>query len=162
GADYILFGAGMTMRDAQALYFLKHLRASYPELIPQYEAHFRFKDDSEVYSGSYEGNYAYYKYLNDLFYRLCGKYRMPYCIKRYIPDDFRKDNYTISEKLFYYARRLELTGQQWKTVFLVAQYIQELKEPVRDKACRQELGKIRGITPKMQVYIESQLEIASN
>ncbi len=49
GADYLLFGAGMTMRDNQANWFLMKLKESYPEFVDKYlelyDAHWTEEDE---------------------------------------------------------------------------------------------------------------------
>jgi hypothetical protein len=37
GADFILFGGGMTLRDNQALWFMKRLNEEFPHLVEKYE-----------------------------------------------------------------------------------------------------------------------------
>ncbi|GAH98347.1 unnamed protein product [marine sediment metagenome] len=43
GADFILFGGGMTLRDNQASWFLKRLSEEFPQLVEKYEELYQSK-----------------------------------------------------------------------------------------------------------------------
>ncbi|MBI5417191.1 hypothetical protein HZA55_04510 [Candidatus Poribacteria bacterium] len=70
---------------------------------------------------------------------------MPYRIKRYIPNDFRKENYQIAEKLFNMAYDRQIKGLDFSNIFWAAQNIQNLKESITEVAKRNELKEIRNV-----------------
>ncbi len=158
GADYVLFGGGMTMRDMQALWFLRHLRDEYPELISKYEKLYGFIYDEEKYSGKYEPPTSYYLKPTKFFIEFSEKYGIVRRIKRFIPDDFRKYNYIVSEKLFSIAYERRIRGRFWEVFFWAAHGIQALKESIVNVASRKELTDISGVGPKIAAYIEKELE----
>lgn len=129
-ADYILFGGGMTLRNKQALWFLKQLKKQYPDLLPAYENLYQFKYHPEKYEGSYTPGASYKAEKNQLLFALCKKYELPFRIKRFIPKDFRHYNYLLSEKLFTKAYQEQMTDQGWDDLFWAAQAIQNLKEDI--------------------------------
>ncbi len=151
--DYILFGGAMTMRDNQALWYLKHLKPKFPELIRKYEELYRFKYDPKQYNGTYGADNSYNILINRKLLDLCKKYGLPFRIKRFIPGDFRKLNYLISENLLKHAFYLQATGQVWSDIQWAGMNIQNLKESVADIAGRNELKKIRNINSRIEKYI---------
>ena len=157
-ADYVIFGGGMTMRDIQALWFLKHLKEKYPKLIKKYEELYNFKYNADLYSGNYNGSNDYYINLNNIFIELCIKHQMPYRIKRFIPNDYRKINYIISEKLLNKSYVQQINDKSWTTFFWAGQNIQNLKEPIIDIIKRNQLTSIRGIGEKLANYIKEEVE----
>ncbi len=157
-ADYVLFGGGMTMRDMQALWFLKHLKRKYPELIPEYEKLYNFKYNESEYKGNYEPHFTYYQKPTELFIKYVKEYGIRWRIKRFIPGDYRKYNYIISEKLFEISYERQITGRHWDAYFWAAYNIQNLKESIIDIAERNELKKIRGVGNKISAYINKALE----
>lgn len=157
GADYILFGGGMSMRDTQALWFMKHLAERYPELVGAYEQLYGFRYDPSSYAGSYEPRGSYQLGVNGKLLSLCDKYDMPYRIKRYIPDDFRRESYMISEKLLNRSYLLQVTGKAWKRIFWAGMNIQNLGESLSDIAARGELRNIRNVDEEMEDFILREL-----
>lgn len=158
GADFIMFGSGMTLRDQQAGYFLKDLSVHHPELIKEYEKIYQFRYSPDFYGGQYAPSPDYQKKVNDVFFSSCEKYGMPFRMKRYIPADFRRDNYRIAEKLLDLSYSEQINGKAWSHYFWAGQNIQNLKESVRDIASRNELKKIRGIGPKLDEIILKELK----
>jgi DNA repair photolyase len=156
--DYILFGGAMTMRDNQALWFLKHLKQKYPELVRKYEELYLFEYNPEIYSGAYEANNSYNIIINKKLLDFCKKYDIPFRIKRFIPDDFRKLNYIIAEKLLNHAYFLQATGLEWSNIHWAGMNIQNLKESIAHIANRNELRKIRTVDSKIETYIMENLE----
>jgi hypothetical protein len=57
-------------------------------------------------------------------------YKLAYHIRRFIPSDFRKLNYQLSEYLFYESFTSQLEGKPWDKIFWAARDIQKLKIPV--------------------------------
>ncbi len=157
--DYILFGGAMTMRDNQALWYLNHLKQKYPELIRKYEELYQFQYNPEQYNGTYGADKSYNKIITGKLFDLCKKYDLSYRIKRFIPDDFRKLNYLISEKLLNHAYYLQMTGQIWSNIYWAGMNIQNLKESVADIAIRNELRKIRNVDSRIETYIMKNLNL---
>ncbi|NIM13925.1 MAG: radical SAM protein [Candidatus Aminicenantes bacterium] len=153
-ADYLLFG-GMTMRDMQAVWFMKHLQEKYPELVKKYEDlyQFRYNPESPIYEGSYAPKGSYAIKINKKVLALCEKYRIPYRIKRYLPGDYRKPNYMIAEELLNEAYRLQVTGKAWSNMYWAGMNIQNLKESIAAVAARNELRKIRNVTNEILPFI---------
>ena len=78
-------------------------------------------------------------------------------MKRFIPDDYRKTNYTIAEKLLNEAYERQMLGKYWNSLFWAGQSIQNLTESIEAIAERHELMTIRNIEgevkEKVQGYI---------
>ena len=157
GADYLLFGPGMTMRDNQALWFMKKLEESYPELVPNYEQIYGFSYKKDVYEGSYGPKKSYSKRVSRRVYKALERYDMPSRIKRFIPGDFRKKNYIIAEKLLNQAYGNQMLGKAWSNLHWAGMNIQNLKESILDVAERGELGKIRNVSGELEEYIKGEL-----
>lgn len=158
GADYILFGGGMTMREQQACYFLKKLKEQFPALIENYEELFQFNYTPDLYSGNYEADKKYTTIIHKKIFALCEKYNIAYRIKRYIPDDYRKNNYIIAEKLLNLAYKQQMLGQKWSNDFWAGMNIQNLKESVEDIAKREQLHTIRNVNQAVTDFIIANLK----
>ncbi len=158
GADYLLFGGGMTMRDIQALWFLKHLENEFPELISKYEHLYKFRYNPGEYLGEYETPYNYYKNINKLLFNLCKKYNIPIRMKRYIPNDFRRLNYLISESFFSETFEKQILGNPDTNLYWAAMNIQNLKEPIYDITKRNELMKIKNVNRFVKEKIINELK----
>jgi DNA repair photolyase len=158
GCDYILFGSAMTMRDNQALWFLRHLKSKYPEMVKKYEELYQFKYNPDAYNGTYGAQNSYNVIINKKLLDLCKKYNMPFRIKRFIPEDFRRMNYIISEKLLNHSYYLQITGQPWTDIHWAGMNIQNLKESLGDIAGRNELRKIRNVGGRIEAYIMENLK----
>jgi DNA repair photolyase len=158
GADYILF-AGMTLRDNQARWLINRLKNTYPEVVPNM---------LKLYNGSYSDNFGYrgrysppgyyYKPLMKRAYALCEKYNLGYRMKRFIPDDFRRLNYLISEQFLNEAFDYQYKGKPWKDLHWAGQNIQNLNESIVDIASRGELRKIRNVDDSLEKRINIFLE----
>jgi DNA repair photolyase len=159
GADFVVFGGGMTMRDIQANWFLKHLEETYRTLIGNYEELYQFKYDPNTYGGRYEPTEKYSTDVTRRFLAKAKKYRMPVRMKRYIPEDYRKYNYLIAERLLNEAYLNQVEGKQWRNLFWAGQNVQNLKESIRDIDKRNELTKIRNVNDKVESFVKEQLKI---
>lgn len=142
GADYLLFGGGMTMRDRQALWFLKRLKTDFPELIAKYEKLFSFRYQPQTYDGKHSPPLDYLLPRHRQLLKLCQENQLSYRIQRFIPHDYRKTNYVIAEMLFNEAYEKQLLGSYGKKLYWAAQNIQQLIEPIEDVARRGALRKI--------------------
>jgi DNA repair photolyase len=157
GADYLLFGGGMTMRDRQALWFLNHLKEGFPELIPKYEKLYDFSYNPEQYIGKYSPSSEYLIPRHQKLFELCEKHRLPFRIKRYIPDDYRKSNYLIAEELLNESYERQMLGMDWRNMFWAGQNIQNLSESLEAISQRDELLKIRNVQKSIKNRIEEYL-----
>lgn len=158
GADFILFGGGMTMRDRQAVWFLKCIEEKYPELLNRYLELYKAK----IIEGKYQGRYApsgeYIKRINSKMFELTDRYKIKTRIKRYIPEDFRKETYIITEELLNEAYFAQATGKVWTNLFWAGQNLTNIKEPLRSIAARGELQKIRNVDEVIEARIKDRLQ----
>ncbi len=159
GADYILFGAGMTMRDNQAVWFFKRLQEDYPEVVGKYLELYNAKLTLvKGYSGSYGPNKTYAKRITKKMLSLCDKYNISHRMKRFIPDDFRRLNYLIAEEFLNESYVLQFTGKPWSNLFWAGQNIQNLNESIVDVAARGELQSIRNVNADLEIRINEFLD----
>jgi DNA repair photolyase len=140
-ADFILFG-GMTMRDLQAQWFMKHLRQQYPELEKKFD---------DLYMGMYApSKKSYTVNINKRMLALCEKYGIPTRIKRFIPGDFRKYNYLAAEQFLNEAYELQALGKAWTNLFWAGQNINNLPGSLVEISKRGELQGIRNVNPEIE------------
>jgi DNA repair photolyase len=158
GADYLLFGGGMTLRDQQALWFLNRLKGRFPLLVPKYERLYNFSYNPEQYNGLYSPSLEYLLPKHQKLFELCEKHRLPYRIKRYIPNDYRKTNYLIAEELLNESYRRQMLDKAWSNLFWAGQNIQNLSESLEEIWQRNELSKIRNVEGDIKNQIESRLK----
>ncbi|MEZ5059679.1 MAG: radical SAM protein [Saprospiraceae bacterium] len=152
GADYILFGGGMTLRDQQALWFLENLKNEFPELLPLYEKLYRFRYRPTQYKGQMAPDGKYLLEKHHLLFEIAKKYQLPIRIPRYIPDDYRNNNYRLAEELFKEAYTRQMLGGDWHGLFWGAHNIQNfnsdiltLSEEERSTALNLKEGLLEGI-----------------
>ncbi len=157
GADYILFSPGLTMRDRQALYFLKHLREGCPGFLSLYEDIYQFSYDPEEYTGNYTPKKSYMKCISKMVLRLLEEYEIPARVHRFIPEDFRKQNYQIAEKLLNIAHHDQILGKKFSNTQWAALNLQNLTEPVADVARRGELRNIRNMDEDLEKFVLEEL-----
>lgn len=156
GADYVLYGGAMTMRDNQALWFLRHIKEQYPELIAKYEDIYQFRYDPNLYTGRYTPVNRNIR-LSKTFFNTAREIEMPVRIKRYIPDDYRRENYIIAEKLLNKAYFDMMQGKSSSYINWAGMNIQNLKESIRDVAGRGELRSIRNVGEWIEDFIRVEL-----
>ena len=136
GADYILFGGGMTLRDRQGFWFLEHLQAARPELMPLYEDLYGFSFQACRTAGTYTGRFTprdeYFREKNALLPALAREYKLPTRIKRFIPDDFRRLNYIIAERLLNEAYVEQTRGRFRRDLHWAGHNIQNLRESIAE------------------------------
>ena len=157
GADYCLF-SGLTMRDRQADYFLKRIHDHYPEALKQMEPLYHFQYEPDFYQGQYTASEGYQKMLNEMMLELCGQVEMPFYVKRFIPNDFRRTNYTLAETILNTSFKRQLQGGNWYDLFWTGQHIQNMKEPIEDVAARNELETIPNVKGKLLEYIKKEVK----
>ena len=152
-ADYLLFSPGLTMDNEQGLIFLKNLIQHYPNLIAQYEDLYKFKYTPDKYNGNYTPKKSYIKKIAKKIFRLLEKYKIPYRIPRYIPNDYRKHNYLISEQILNQAYKLQTLGFTYNNLYWAGMNIQHLKESIINIAKKNELTKIRNVDKTIEKFI---------
>ncbi len=91
GADFILYSPGLTLRDLQAKYFIKKLKNSRCQHV--------VKPLLNLYKGQIHPPEAYVLKMHLKLFNLSQKYNLPLRVKRWIPKDYRKWNFKISEIL---------------------------------------------------------------
>ena len=154
GADYILAGVGMTMRDKQAEWFLRKISDRYPELVDRFTVLYGASYSPETgYTGNYGPQLSYAKKINQQMITLSQKYHIDLRVKRYIPNDFRKLNYMISENLLNEAYMAQIQGTASNSIFWAGQNIQNLPESIANVAARSELQTIRNVGPAIEKRI---------
>ena len=154
-ADYLMFGGAMTLRNLQADWFLKHLRVTYPELVAKYAKLYSFTETAETYDGGYVPSGDYMITKHKMLTALCNKHKMPYRIKRFIPNDYRKTNYEIAERMLNVSFERQMVGESWETLFWAAQNIQNLTEAIEDVAARGELSTIKNVHGHIKRRVEA-------
>ncbi len=157
GADYALFGGGMTLRNQQAAWFLSKLQARYPERYTEYKELYKFTTITPNYDGNYGPRDDYLEEKNTTLLRLCQEYGLPYRIPRYIPEDWRATNYRIAELMLNRAYENQIQSLPWKNLFWAGQNVQNLKEPLEAVAKRGELETIRNVRGKIKDRVEELL-----
>lgn len=163
GADFILFGGGMTLRDNQASWFFSKLGEEYPHLIERFKRLYQANYSEERgYTGRYEPLGSYLTKINRLVFALCEKYHIASRNRRFIPDDFRHCNYLVAERLLYDAYVAQIQGAPWTNIFWAGQHIQNLTESIASIAARGELQTIRNIGPVLEQRIVAMLEQNKN
>lgn len=159
GADYILFGGGMTLRDQQALFFLKKIKENFPHLIPEYEKLYQFSYNENQYKGEYVPDENYLLEKHQLLFELSERYEIPYRIKRFIPNDYRAENYRIAEILFQESFYNQMAKwKDWEQLFWAAHDIQNLKSPIRTLAQMGMLDTIKNLSGEVLTKVEKLLK----
>jgi len=146
GADFLLFSPGLTMRDSQAEFFLNKLKDSkYNEMV---------KPLLNLYKGKMQPPSDYVKTLHLKLLYYSEKYDLAVRIKRWIPKDFRKWNYKISELLLnkQYLDNLK-TGKSNKTMMWAGLNLNNLEESIIDVYKRGELSKLQNFKPEIIKFV---------
>lgn len=146
GADFVLFSPGLTLRDSQADFFIKKLKDSkYSNII---------KPLLELYKGQIYPPAEYARKLHLQLLNLCEKYKLPVRIKRWIPSDYRKWNYKISEILLNteYINALR-TGKSNKTMMWAGLNLNNLEESILNVYERGEISQLKNFTKKIVDFV---------
>jgi DNA repair photolyase len=147
GAEFILFG-GLTLRDSQEEFFLKKLRNS------------KYRDVIQPILDLYHGRTSFKDYqfqLNSKLLSLCRKYNINIRAKRWIPKDYRKWNYKISELLLnkYYIDSLK--GKPYKTMLWAGLNLNNLDKSILDVYKRGKLSTLDNFNSKIIEFVEPYL-----
>jgi len=151
GADFVLFSPGLTLRDSQAQFFLNKLKQSkYKDVL---------KPLLELYRGEIYPPAKYARKLHSKLFNLCQEYKLDIRIKRWIPNDFRKWNYKISELLLNkeYFESIKF-GKSNNTFKWAGLNLNNLKESIINVYTRQELSKLKNFNTKVIQFVEPHLK----
>jgi len=151
GADFVLFSPGLTLRDLQAQYFINKLKKSKYSYVA--------KPLLSLYKGEIHPPANYCKQINTKVWNLCQKYGIDVRVKRWIPSDYRKWNYKISELLLNkeYIDALN-SGKSNRTIMWAGLNLNNLEESILDVYKRGELHTLKNFNSKIINYIEPYLE----
>ena len=151
GADFILFSPGLTLRDAQADFFIKKLKESkYNHVV---------KPLLNLYKGQMAPPKDYVKKMYQKLLALCQKYNIAVREKRWIPKDHRKWNYKISELLLVKDYMDELTlGKSNKSFYWAGLTLNNLEESIISVYKRGELAKLKNFNSKVREFVEPYLK----
>ncbi len=149
GAEFVLF-SGLTLRDSQKDFFIKKLKKS------------NYKDLTQplldLYNGKIKSWQEYYMRLNKKLLNLCKKYNLKVRMKRWIPNDYRKWNYKISELLLNKEYMESLEGKSSSTMKWAGLNLNNLEESILDVYKRGELPKLRNFNSRIIKFITPYLE----
>ena len=151
GADFILFSPGLTLRNSQAVYFINKLKQSkYSQVV---------KPLLELYKGQMYPPIQYVRKIHSKLLELCENYNLPVRVKRWIPSDYRKWNYKISEFLLNkeYLDSLKM-GKSNKTLMWAGLNLNNLEESILDVYKRDELHTLPNFNTKIIQMVESILK----
>ena len=151
GADFIIFAPGLTLRDAQADFFFKKLKESkYNHVV---------KPLLNLYKGQLgpPKDYVYKMYQKLL--ALCQKYDVAVREKRWIPKDYRKWNYKVSELLLVkdYLDQLT-TGKSNKSFYWAGLILNNLEESIINVYKRGELASLKNFNSKVIKFVKPYLK----
>ena len=152
GAEYLLPGVGMTLRNNQKTRWFELLKENWPELIEKYE---------KLYGESQEPNREYVVEINRKTFEVCKEFN----IKTYTPPpDFErplKENFQVANLLlliaYFKERRTGNPYAAW-AYHKAAQNIEELEESIRDIHNENELEKISGVGKNLAEIIKEFLD----
>ncbi len=151
GADFVLFSPGLTLRDSQADFFFKKLKNSkYKKVL---------KPLLELYRGQIYPPADYVRNLHTKLLNISEKFNIPIRVKRWIPSDYRKWNYKISELLLNkeYIDTLR-TGKSNKTMIWAGLNLNNLDESILGVFRRGELSQLKNFQNKIIEFIIPYLE----
>ena len=151
GADFILFSPGLTIRDQQAEFFIKKLKNSKYEHI--------VKPLLNLYKGQIYPPSDYVKKLHPKLLSYCEEYGLPIREKRWIPNDYRKWNYKISELLLNkeYLDAVK-TGKSNNAMKWAGLNLNNLEESIINVYKRGELSKLNNFNKKIIEFVKPYLE----
>jgi DNA repair photolyase len=123
GAQYILFAPGVTLRDTQGQFFLQKLK-KYLTRKNQLDLFHTF-----VTNFGPEGKHdrTYYIKKNMELWQLCQKHEIKIDVPRWIPSDYRRENYKAAEILLKEAKKLKFLGKPYKDLYWAGMNINNLK-----------------------------------
>ena len=147
GADFLLFSPGLTLRDSQAIFFINKLRNSKYEGI--------MNPLLELFKGKTYPPADYARKMHSKLYKLCSDYKIPIRIKRWIPKDFRKWNYKVSELLLNkeYVDSV-ISGKSNNALKWAGLKLNNLKESILEVYKRNELRTLENFNSEVIKLVE--------
>jgi DNA repair photolyase len=155
GADFVLFSPGLTLRNSQRDFFIHKLKNSqYKDMVNSL---------LELYGNQTYPPQEYVKRLHPKLLNLCRKYNLAPRVKRWIPPDYRKWNYKISELLLNkeYIDAIE-TGKSNRTMLWAGLNLNNLSESILDIYNRGEISTIKNFNQNIIKFITPYLEKSMN
>jgi len=151
GAEFVLFAPGLTLRDAQAQFFIKKLKNS--------KYNYIVKPLLELYKGLTNPPANYVRKLNSKLYNLCQEYKLAVRVKRWIPNDYRKWNYKIAELLLNkeYIDAIT-TGKSNNNMKWAGINLNNLDVSIIDVYKRDELSKLKNFSKEIIEFVKPYLE----
>ncbi|MGB5910878.1 MAG: radical SAM protein [Promethearchaeia archaeon] len=151
GAEFVLFAPGLTLRDAQAQFFIKKLKNS--------KYNYIVKPLLELYKGLTNPPANYVRKLNSKLYNLCQEYKLAVRVKRWIPNDYRKWNYKIAELLLNkeYIDAIT-TGKSNNNMKWAGLNLNNLDVSIIDVYKRDELSKLKNFSKEIIEFVKPYLE----
>jgi len=159
-AEYILIGAGMTLRSNQRIRFLELLKTNFPEFVEKYE---------NLYGVQVSPPQDYIMRLNRCAFEFCKKYR----IKNYIPppsferdsnqktliptEGYERDNFEVATLLLQMAFFKEFKSANPYSAWAyhkASNAIENLDESIRDIYSSGKLREIPGVGDNIAKVIE--------
>ena len=151
GADFVIFAPGLTLRDAQADFFVKKLKES--------KYNYVVKPLLNLYKGQMGPPKDYVNKMYQKLLMLCQKYDVAVREKRWIPNDYRKWNYKISELLLVKDYMDELTsGKSNKSFYWAGLTLNNLEESIINVYKRGELATLKNFNSKVIEFVEPYLK----
>ncbi len=150
GADFILFSPGVSLQDNQKEFFIRKLRNStYSHVIQKL---------LDLYAGKLISWNDYFKDINSKISRYCKEFSLPLRMKRWIPKDYRKWNYLISESLLNKYYHDTIKGRIDKTLMWAGLNLNNLNESIIDIYNRGNLSSLKGFNSKIIEIVELLLQ----
>ncbi|MHA2288103.1 MAG: radical SAM protein, partial [Promethearchaeota archaeon] len=147
GADFIIFAPGLTLRDAQADFFVKKLKES--------EYNHVVKPLLNLYKGQMGPPKDYVNKIHQKLLALCQKYKIAVREKRWIPNDYRKWNYKISELLLIKNYMDELKfGKSNRSFYWAGLTLNNLDESIIDVYKRGKLASLKNFNSEVREFVE--------
>ncbi|MFX1414057.1 MAG: radical SAM protein [Promethearchaeota archaeon] len=151
GAKFILFSPGLTLRDAQAQFFIDKLKQSkYSSVV---------RPILELYKGRMHPPANYTRECHLKLYKLCQDYDLDVRIKRWIPSDYRKWNYRLSEILLNreYIDSVK-TGKQNNNMKWAGLNLNNLKESIVNIYKREKLSELKNFSKDVVAFVKPYLD----
>lgn len=155
GADFLLFSPGLTFRDSQALFFINKLKKSKHVGI--------VKPLLELFKGKTYPPADYARKMHSKLYKICNDYKIPIRIKRWIPRDFRKWNYKVSEFLLNkeYIDSVK-NGKSNNTLKWAGLKLNNLKESILEVYKRDDLKSLENFNAEVIKFVKPFIQNAKD
>ncbi|MHA1682460.1 MAG: radical SAM protein [Promethearchaeota archaeon] len=145
GGDHILFGPGVTLRDTQGEFFFRKIARYNRELEKKLRA---------FHAMGFRGSADWTFRVNQNCLKFCKKQDIAFRVKRYIPRDFRKQNYHIAEILLNKAYENQLNQKSSKVLFKAGNAMNNLDVAIEELAALGKLPSIPEFTPSILKMIK--------